>query len=118
MNWFFVFIGGGLGSLSRYGIGLIFREARLVLPIGTLIANLIAALVIGILYFSGLKQRQEPIWLLLATGFCGGLSTFSAFSLETFELIRHGETTIAMLNVTVSLFCCLLLIWGCSLLIR
>lgn len=118
MNWIYVFLGGGIGSVSRYGLGLIFRESKLLLPMGTLVANLTAALIIGLLYYSGMKQRQDSIWLLLATGFGGGLSTFSAFSLETFELFRNGETAIAIMNIALSFVCCLMLVWVGSLVMK
>jgi CrcB protein len=118
MNWLYVFIGGGLGSMARYWIGHLLKDLRCSLPVSTLTANLFAALMIGVLYFSGVKTRQEQWWLLLASGFCGGLSTFSAFSLETLELFRSGSYMVAVLNIVLSVTCCLLLIWALSFMIK
>ena len=71
MNLVAIFIGGGLGSLCRYGIGK----------------------------------------LLVVTGFCGGFSTFSTFSFETFEMLKNGQTALAFANVFVSVFLCLFVLY-------
>jgi CrcB protein len=118
MNWLYVFIGGGLGSIARYGLGHVLKDLRCNLPLSTFTANLFAALMIGVLYFSGVKARHDQWWLLLATGFCGGLSTFSAFSLETLELFRNGSYIMAVLNIVLSVTCCLVLIWALSFVIK
>jgi fluoride exporter len=114
MNWMMVFIGGGIGSVGRYAIGLLLKQSSMSFPWSTLVANVLAAIVIGFLYFSGFKSRTDSSWLLLATGFCGGLSTFSAFSLETFEFLRDGNLPFAMLNIFLSLAMCLVIIFVMS----
>jgi fluoride exporter len=101
-----VFIGGGLGSLARYGVNNLFASVSL-FPVaaGTLVSNIIASFILGI--YLGLSATTEPIgtgWrFLIAAGFCGGFSTFSAFSAETFELIRHGQFIGGFLNITANL---------------
>ena len=106
-----VFIGGGLGSVLRYGLSLWWVKSGTLFPFGTLIANLLAALVIAILFSMQLKQTSPWWWYLLAVGLCGGLSTFSTFSLETFQLIKSGNMTYAMLNVVLSLVGSVGIVW-------
>ena len=67
---------------------------------------------INILYFFQEKMGLSQTWkLLLVTGFCGGFSTFSTFSFETFEMLRNGQTALAFANVFVSLFLCLFVLY-------
>ncbi len=60
------------------------------------------------------KVDNVPLRMLLLTGFCGGFSTFSAFSFETVELMRTGQMTFAVLNVAVSITVCFLAIYFLS----
>ncbi len=110
-----IFIGGGLGSLARFGVGkLVSSSAFGNFPIGTLSANLLSCIVLGLalgLYSD--KILADP-WLraFVVIGFCGGFSTFSTFSLETQQLLRDGHTMIALLNIAISVvFCVALLMW-------
>jgi CrcB protein len=104
MNWFYVFLGGGAGAMMRYAIGLAFKSKQF--PWATLTANLIACILIGILFAYQLRDNKS-MWLLLAVGLCGGLSTFSAFSLESVELFQQGNYKYAVLNIIISLLGCL-----------
>ncbi len=104
-----IFIGGGLGSLLRYGFGHWLARATEHFPFGTLLANVFATTImaLGIVFLS---QRSEvPGWVsaFLLTGFCGGFSTFSTFSLDTVKLIEGGHTLMGVLNVLVSVGICL-----------
>lgn len=110
MKWLMVFIGGGAGSVLRFAISVFMQRFAIVFPAATLLSNLIAALLIGILSVSMLKS-QSNMWLLLATGVCGGLSTFSTFSLETVQLYRDGHATLAGLNVVLSLLLCIAVVY-------
>jgi CrcB protein len=111
MNWLLIFIGGGLGSMMRYAIGLIINRLGFgyVFPAGTLIANVIACFIIGVvlslLTKNILTDQHRLIW---ATGFCGGLSTFSTFSVETLYLSQNDNLFLAFLNVGLSILLCLL----------
>ena len=108
MNTLFaIFIGGGLGSVTRFGISkFITSDFKEINPVGTLTANVISTLILGvILYLSADKFIISPtINALLIIGFCGGFSTFSTFSYETFELLRSGNYYFAAANLLVSIF--------------
>jgi len=101
MNYLFVFIGGGLGSLFRFWLSSSMGSHAF--PWATWMANAAAAVVLGIAVGLGLKENQPSYWVLIAVGFCGGLSTFSTFSLETLNLLRQSNWLLLTLNVFSSL---------------
>ena len=92
---FFVFIGGGLGSVLRYIIGRYLNQTGSGFPLGTFTANILGSLLIGIII--GLAAKNNTLsqnqTLLLATGFCGGFTTFSTFAYENHVLFKSGDFT-------------------------
>lgn len=106
LKFFYIGIGGAAGSLLRYGIsGWTQRFLGGTFPWGTLSVNLIGSLVIGVLW--GIFESttvSENTRLLVIVGVLGGFTTFSAFSLESFELIRQGEYTLFAANAAASVF--------------
>lgn len=88
-----VFIGGGTGSVARWLLSMRFNPLHQAIPLGTLAANLIGAFIIGMgfAWFSRMTNI-DPVWkVLITTGFCGGLTTFSTFSAEVVFLLQEGR---------------------------
>ena len=88
-----VFLGGGFGSTLRYVIGKYLNSVETGIPYGTFAANIIGSLLIGIIL--GLAAKNESLSqntvLFLATGFCGGFTTFSAFAYENHIFLKSGD---------------------------
>ena len=107
--YFWVFIGGGLGSICRYGIAHALSSHELRFPWATFLANALACMVLGLLVGLSLNNQipQARYRLMLMTGFCGGFSTFSTFSNETFLLFESGQYFYALSNILASLLVCL-----------
>lgn len=90
---FLIFIGGGFGSVLRFLLGKAFNNSQTGIPYGTFLANILGSLFIGFILgmvakSNVLSQNQS---LLLATGFCGGFTTFSTFAYENHVFLKSGD---------------------------
>ncbi len=115
MPWLWVALGGALGSVARHGLIEWFtRRFGTEFPAGTLAVNVVGSFAAGVLagwLLSDTRPESLPR-LLLITGFCGGFTTFSAFSLQTLGLLQQGQTARAAANVGLSLLLCLVAVWA------
>jgi CrcB protein len=115
-NALWIFIGGGLGTLARWGAsGLVARQWGETFPLGTLVINVTGSFLIGL--FAGLTG-PDGRWMARAAfrqffmlGICGGYTTFSSFSLQTLNLAEQGEWFKAGANVVLSVVLCLAGVW-------
>ena len=104
-------IGGFIGSILRWTIGLGLRMAMPGIPIGTFVANIVAGLLIGLITgFDLASPLPSEVRLFLAVGLCGGLSTFSTFSSETVQLAETGNWPGAALNVMLNVAVCIFMV--------
>lgn len=105
-----IFLGGGTGSILRYYLGRFIQGyVTSGFPAGTLVINIVACFIIGLLagmIDSGFNLSAATR-LLLITGFCGGLSTFSAFSIESVQLMQEEKYIYLVLYIVLSLTLCL-----------
>ncbi len=109
--YFWIFIGGGLGSICRYALSTWLAAFKISFPLGTFAANLLASFLLGLVLGAGLKHTlPEPFRWLVITGFCGGFSTFSTFSGETWQLWSQGNLFLAIVNISANVILCLIAI--------
>ena len=101
-NYIAVFLGAGLGGSLRYWLsGAVYKILPALFPFGTLAINVTGSVALGIIIF-GFDEKgliSPLLKLFLGVGLCGGFTTFSTFSFETFNLVRDSEYYLAGLNV-------------------
>src|SRR5258707_6690815 len=113
MSYLWVTVGSALGGLLRFAIGKLTLsfDISIGFPIGTVLINVIGSFIIG--YFgtltlhSGSSPASDNVRLFVMVGICGGFTTFSSFSLQTFDLIRSDAWGRALANVALSVILCL-----------
>ncbi len=106
-NILLVALGGSLGSVARYlSHKYISSFSSHPFPTGTLLVNIIGCLLIGVFYGLSVKQNflNPELRLLLMTGFCGGFTTFSAFTLEGMNLLHQQRVFLFLLYFAASVF--------------
>lgn len=108
MEFLAVGLGGGLGAILRYSLGLI--TINHAFPFITFLINFSGAVVIG--FVTGVSMSKGNLTpnqiLFLKVGFCGGYTTFSSFSLEVFTLLEKGQVSLGILYALVSVITCVL----------
>lgn len=92
-GWLGISVGAALGALLRWHLGLWLNPLYPTIPLGTLVANLVGGLLIGLVSEFAARNAAFPpaLRLALVTGFLGGLTTFSTFSAENVHLLQRGE---------------------------
>ena len=102
-NFLLVGLGGGIGSIMRYACSLVISSTYY--PLSTLIVNIFGSLIIGLI--AGISYKNETFlvsWkLFLATGICGGFTTFSAFSIENLQFLQNGKYLQGLTYITGSI---------------
>jgi CrcB protein len=110
MSYLWVTIGSAIGGLLRYALTRMTLPISGGFPVGTVAINILGSFVIG--YFgtltlqTGRHPASDNLRLFVMVGLCGGFTTFSSFSLQTFDLMRSGAWGRALANVVVSVVLC------------
>jgi CrcB protein len=117
MMYVWITIGSALGGAARYWCsGFAANHFGETFPMGTLLVNISGSFIIG--FFATLTGPDGRILAstetrqFVMTGFCGGYTTFSSFSLQTLNLVRDGEMKLATVNIVASVALCLLAVWA------
>ena len=109
---FLVFLGGGIGSVLRFLLSKIIPFQANAFPWATLVSNILASLLLAFVVFQFKdSEKWSSIQALVLIGFCGGLSTFSTFSYENFQLLQQGQVALFWFNVLISFGLGLLAFW-------
>lgn len=103
LNILAVGLGGALGSMLRYGVTLLFASMSWTGNAATMVVNVLGSFLIG--YLSG-SLEQSTLLLLLTVGFCGGFTTFSTFSSQSFRLFQDGRFGAMALYIALSVILC------------
>jgi fluoride exporter len=102
-NLLLVGLGGAIGSMLRYAASLLINSK--IFPYATLVVNITGSFIIGIVFALSIKQAGlSNNWqLFLATGICGGFTTFSAFTLENMGMLQSGKIAMALIYIALSI---------------
>jgi fluoride exporter len=116
MSWLLIAIGSALGGVARHAVGVFFAQKwGNAFPWGTLTINALGSFSIGVLgALVAVSQRTSTadfVRDLLMIGFLGGFTTFSAFSLQTLQLLRDARPGAALANVATSVVVCVVAVW-------
>lgn len=111
-NILLIGLGGALGSILRYGTSWVIGPKSF--PLATLLVNIVGSFIIGLIMAYCLKNESfSDNWkLFLATGICGGFTTFSTFSLENLQLLQNGKFTMAACYTLSSLLIGMVAVWA------
>lgn len=115
-TYFWVALGGALGSVARYWMtNVIVLLTGPLFPWGTIAINVIGSFVIGLVAYGTTPIGPVPVSFdiraFILVGICGGYTTFSSFSVQTLELARSGHVLYAGGNIMLSVVLCLIAVW-------
>ena len=115
-----VFLGGGLGSVSRLLVGKFYKIWQPTFPMATLTANFLSCIYFAAILMLGVEKLNISynLKLLFITGFCGGFSTYSAFIFETVELFKTGQDGLGFSNIAANFVLSVVGLYLGSLLVR
>lgn len=107
LNFIFVALGGAAGAMGRYAVSLL--PVRTEFPALTFVTNILGAFLIG--FISGMTESRKKVnpheVLFWKTGVCGGFTTFSTFSLESYTLLHNKKFIMGSAYMLLSVICCL-----------
>jgi len=110
IKFLYVALGGAVGAVSRYAISLLPLKSEF--PFLTFITNISGAFLIGLIVGISEKHSLPDSWILfLKTGVCGGFTTFSTFSLESYQLLENKSYLTGNIYMILSVICCLTGVW-------
>ena len=120
LNCIMVGIGGFIGSVCRYLIGLLPIETGDGFPIKTLMINVIGSFLISLITIWATKDKglSPQVTLMLRTGVCGGFTTFSTFAFESADLMKNGHTATAFVYVCLSIILSVSAIFAAQMLVK
>lgn len=119
-NCILVGIGGFIGTVCRYLIGLLPIKTDSGFPVKTFAINIIGAFVLGLIAALAAKNKavDSRVVLMLRVGVCGGFTTFSTFAYETTDLMQNGSVGVALCYVIASVVLGILAIYSAQLLVQ
>lgn len=105
LNIFSIFIGGGIGAILRFLTGVFCSNIlKCNLPVATFLVNILGCFILGMLFVIVEKtQINSVLKLALTVGFCGSFTTFSTFSLEILEMLKHNQIFTAIVYIVLSI---------------
>jgi len=108
-NFLWVALGGAIGAVGRYSIGLWLINLSKLFPFATLIVNITGSFLLALLFAWQLNQDgvNQQLWLLLGVGTLGAFTTFSTFSLDLVLLAQQGEWLKAVIYALLNIFGCI-----------